>query len=206
MNDFEKGLLRYFKPEDLKKIKNITIGIAGAGGLGSNCAMNLVRCGFSQFIIADFDVLDASNLNRQFYFLDQVGKPKVKALEENLKRINPDIYITKFKKKIKPDNMEELFEPCDIIVEAFDDPHAKKMIVEKYLESGKMIVAASGLAGYGKTDDIRIRRIKENLYLVGDGESEVTKNLSPFSPRVLVAASKQADIILTWVLTGEGYE
>ena len=77
MNVFEKGLERYLRPQALQKIRSLHIGIGGAGGLGSNCALNLVRCGFSHFTIADFDRVEVSNLNRQFFFLNQVEKPKV---------------------------------------------------------------------------------------------------------------------------------
>ena len=53
-----------------ERLKDFRIGIAGAGGLGSNCAMALVRSGITKLIIADFDSVDESNLNRQFYFHD----------------------------------------------------------------------------------------------------------------------------------------
>jgi len=92
-NKFECGLLKYFNKDDLNKIRSVKIGIAGAGGPGSNCAMNLVRCGFDNFIIMDFDKIDASNLNRQFYFAEQIGMLKTEALKQNLKRINPDVKI-----------------------------------------------------------------------------------------------------------------
>ena len=68
----------------LTKIQNKTIGIAGCGGLGSNCAIALARIGIGKLIIVDFDSIDKSNLNRQYYFIDQIGKPKVDALEYNI--------------------------------------------------------------------------------------------------------------------------
>lgn len=68
MNSFEKGLSDYIGHDRLSKIQQIKIGIAGAGGLGSNCAFNLVRSGFTKFKIVDFDLVEPSNLNRQFYF------------------------------------------------------------------------------------------------------------------------------------------
>jgi sulfur carrier protein ThiS adenylyltransferase len=51
----------YYTDEQYAKIRGVRIGIAGAGGLGSNCAINLVRSGFEDFVIADFDVVEASN-------------------------------------------------------------------------------------------------------------------------------------------------
>lgn len=70
MNMFVEGLGRYFSGEQLERIRRVKVGIAGAGGLGSNCAFNLVRSGFSDFVICDFDIVEPSNLNRQFYFAD----------------------------------------------------------------------------------------------------------------------------------------
>src|SRR5271154_5591556 len=93
MNILEQGLLRYLKPEQLARIQSKKIGIGGAGGLGSNCAMMLVRSGFKNLEIIDQDVIDASNLNRQQYFLKELGLPKVDVLKKRLLDINPDAHI-----------------------------------------------------------------------------------------------------------------
>ncbi len=69
------------------------IGIAGAGGIGSNVAVNLVRSSASALKIVDFDRVELSNLNRQFYFHDQIGRFKVEALAENLRRIRPECHL-----------------------------------------------------------------------------------------------------------------
>ncbi|MBM4272653.1 MAG: sulfur carrier protein ThiS adenylyltransferase ThiF, partial [Deltaproteobacteria bacterium] len=64
MNDFEKSLAEVLGEENLIKIQETRVGIAGAGGLGSNCALFLVRCGFRKLRIVDSDVVEMSNLNR----------------------------------------------------------------------------------------------------------------------------------------------
>ncbi|KYH29195.1 putative adenylyltransferase/sulfurtransferase MoeZ [Clostridium colicanis DSM 13634] len=109
MNNFEHGLVKYIDHERLEKLQKIKVGIAGAGGLGSNCAFNLVRSGFKKIKIVDFDVVEPSNLNRQFYFIDQIGMPKVEALKKNLERINPDLELEIFQLKINAENIIELF-------------------------------------------------------------------------------------------------
>ena len=176
------------------------VGIAGAGGLGSNCAVNLVRCGFSHFVIVDFDVIEPSNLNRQFYFLDQVGKPKVTALKDNLLRINADVAIDARIVRLDVSNIREMFDGCEVVVEAFDAAESKKMIAEDWGKRAHLFVSVSGIAGYGNADDITTRRISKSFYLVGDGVSEVNSNTPPCSPRVNVAAAKMADVILMWAL------
>jgi len=203
MNDFEKSLLKYFSKKQLDLIQGIVVGIAGAGGLGSNCAFNLVRSGFKIFFIYDFDTVEISNLNRQFYFIDQTGMTKVDALKINLLHINPDLDITVEKILLDNDNIKRLFSKCDVVVEAFDRAECKKMIVESFLNSDKFLVSASGLAGIGKSDEITINKISENFYIVGDMVSEVNDVKLPYSPRVNIAAAKQADIILNWVLNGK---
>ena len=74
-------------------LSKFRVGIAGAGGLGSNCAAALARCGVGTLVIADFDIVEESNLSRQYYFTDQVGMLKTEALKENIRRINPDVVV-----------------------------------------------------------------------------------------------------------------
>ena len=202
-NLFKQGLLKHFSAEQLAKIETFTIGIAGAGGLGSNCALNLVRSGFKHFVICDFDVIEPGNLNRQFYFQDQLGMPKVEALAENLRRINPDVEIVSLPVKITSGNAREVFAGCDVIVEAFDRAEAKRMLVEAFYSSGKFLVAASGLAGWGNADAIMTLQVHDYFYMVGDLVSEVGTGIPPCAPRVNIAAAKQADLILSLALKQE---
>ncbi len=200
MNSFEQALAKTLGAENLAKIQKVKAGIAGAGGLGSNCALYLVRCGFKRFRIVDFDVVDYSNLNRQFYFINQVGRRKVDALKENLLSVNPDLEIESLPERIVQDAIQELFSDCDAVVEALDCPESKRMVVEAYMNSGKLLVAASGLAGWGGSDDIQIKQIKAGFYLVGDLVSGVAPDRPALAPRVNVAAAKQADVILSYFL------
>ena len=62
------------------RLKSSVIGIAGLGGLGSAVAVALARIGVGRLVLVDFDVVEPSNLNRQQYFVDQVGLPKTEAL------------------------------------------------------------------------------------------------------------------------------
>ena len=86
-----------------------TVGIAGAGGLGSNCAVALARSGVGKLIIADFDIVDISNLNRQYFFSDQVGMFKVDALKHNINRIDKSIGVTVYNIKLSPPFIKEIF-------------------------------------------------------------------------------------------------
>lgn len=199
-NALNKGLELYLNPEAQKKLGSAIIGIAGAGGLGSNVAAHLVRSGVKNFVIADFDRVEASNLNRQFFFPDQIGKFKVDALAENLLRIAPDITLKLYPERLEHGNTRHIFEDCSAIVEAFDDPKSKKMLVENFMNTDRFLVVASGIGGYGSPDTIKTRKIKENFYIVGDGQSSSDKSIPPMSPRVGLAAAMQADLILMHLL------
>ncbi|MDP3179869.1 MAG: sulfur carrier protein ThiS adenylyltransferase ThiF [Spirochaetaceae bacterium] len=179
-----------------------SVGIAGAGGLGSNCAQALVRSGIGELVIADFDLVSESNLDRQFFFLDQVGKPKVEALAENLRRIDPRPNIAAHAIRLDPDSVVRLFADCDVIVEAFDLAEAKAMIIETVLTRlpGKALVSASGLAGFGRSESIAVRR-SGDLVIVGDLESEVGPDNPPMAPRVGIAACMEANAVVEILLT-----
>lgn len=200
LNAFEQGLTRYLTPDQLARIRAVTVGVAGAGGLGSNCCQMLVRCGFVRFVVVDFDVVEASNLNRQFYFAHQIGKPKVEALRENLLAINANVRMDGHPQRVDDENVATLFAGCDVVVEAFDSPQCKRLLVETCLGRGTFLVAASGLAGWGDSDRIVTRSIRDDFHVVGDMHSVSGPACPPMAPCVTIAAAKQADLILAHVL------
>ncbi|MFA6142631.1 MAG: sulfur carrier protein ThiS adenylyltransferase ThiF [Candidatus Omnitrophota bacterium] len=196
---FGKNLAKKLGEKNLKKVRSARVGIAGAGGLGSNCALHLVRVGFENLTIVDFDRVEEANLDRQFYFLDQVGMDKVEALKINLLRINPGLNLKIIKKKIDKDNIKDIFADSDVIAECLDTAACKKMLLEELLLMGKFVVAVSGLGGIGSSDDIKIHKIRDKLIIIGDLASDICSKPA-LSPRVNVASAKQADYILDHVL------
>ena len=142
------------------------VGIAGAGGLGSNCAVSLARCGVGTLIIADFDVVETPNLNRQYYFIDQAGMLKTDALRENITRINPAVKVISYNFKLDKSNIPDVFIGCDVIVEAFDSTDMKEMLIETVqLRMPEIpVIIGSGLAGWGHNETIRSRKIDNTLF------------------------------------------
>jgi sulfur carrier protein ThiS adenylyltransferase len=100
-----------------EKLGRAVVGIAGLGGLGSNVAVALARTNVGKLIIADFDKVEESNLNRQQYFVDQLGRGKVEAMTENLRRINPNVEIEGHQIKLTADNVLKIFGDADVIAE-----------------------------------------------------------------------------------------
>ncbi|MCF7919689.1 MAG: sulfur carrier protein ThiS adenylyltransferase ThiF [Candidatus Cloacimonetes bacterium] len=179
----------------LAALSQAKVAIAGAGGLGSNCAVALARSGTGKLIICDFDRVSAANLNRQYYFREQIGLYKVEALKHTLKRINPFSDYDIHNVKLDKDNLVELFEDVDIIIEAFDEASMKQMLIEMWSEfMGEIpLIVASGIGGFGKNEEIRQRQ-SGNLFLIGDEISDVHKGYKPLAPRVGVVANMQANL------------
>lgn len=188
--------------EERAVLERAKVGLAGAGGLGSNCAMHLVRSGIRRLVFADFDVVNASNLNRQFFFRDQLGQKKVEALKANLLRIEPDLDLQAVDTRLDAAQCRTLFADCDIVVEAFDAVEAKTMILAALMPTKKPLVTASGLAGWGRSNALRVRRMGW-VVAIGDGETGVAPDMAPFSPRVGIAAAMQANAVLSILLGKE---
>lgn len=184
------------------QLKQAVVGIAGAGGLGSAVAVALARVGIGRLVIADFDVVEPSNLNRQQYFIDQIGQYKVEALRDNLKRINPYTTVEMHCLLLNPDNIPNVFANCHIVVEAFDRADMKAMLVNTILEVFPKcrIIAASGLAGFGSNNSIATRKVTSRLYMVGDNISEAEPGNGLMAPRVGIAASHQANQVVRLIL------
>jgi sulfur carrier protein ThiS adenylyltransferase len=180
------------------------VGIAGCGGLGSNCAVSLARVGLGTLVIADFDTVSESNLNRQYYFFDQVGMKKTQALSENISRINPGVRVIGHDVRLIPENIPGIFDGCDVIVEAFDLADQKEMFIETILTAMPAIplVIGVGMAGWGKNDSIHCRKA-DNVYICGDEISEIGPDLPPIAPRVGMVANMQANVVLEVLLGSE---
>ena len=183
-------------------IKRAGVGIAGVGGLGSAIAVALTRIGIGHLVIADFDMVEASNLNRQQYFIDQIGLPKVYALRETLARINPHVHVTACHLRLTPDNLGEIFASVQVLAEAFDRADQKVMLIETFSACCPdiPIVAGSGMAGYGPSNSIKTEQAGRHLVICGDGETAAGPGIGLMAPRVGVAAHHQANAILRVLL------
>ena len=184
-----------------KKLNESCVGIAGLGGLGSNVAVALARADIGRLILVDFDIIEESNLNRQYYFLDQIGKPKTIALQENIKRINPKVKIDSYNEKLEKGSMEKRFENCDVVIEALDKAETKTAFIEEILTKIPeiQVVGASGVAGYGHSDRIVTKRLG-NLHLCYDEKSLSSDEDILMGARVALMANWQANLTLEIIL------
>lgn len=189
-------------PGTLEILQKSTVGIAGCGGLGSNAAVSLVRAGIGKLILADHDVVEESNLNRQYYFQSDIGEKKVEALTYHLKAINPEIKFETIDNQISASDISKIFKDADILIEAFDRAESKAWLIESWCMAfpKRPIVCASGLSGIGNTEDLRVRNAG-TIYIVGDGETEMSMGLC--SARVAIAANMQANITIELLVKGK---
>ncbi len=107
--------------EGQKRIKELKIGVAGLGGMGSNIAEALIRLGVGHIRIADPDTIDLSNINRQVIAnKNTVGKSKATCSEEDLRNLADDFEIITYDQGIEEKMVEEFVDGCDIIIDEID--------------------------------------------------------------------------------------
>lgn len=185
-----------------ERMQAARVAIAGAGGLGSNLALLLVRSGLGTLRVVDFDRVEYSNLNRQAYDLRHIGQEKVLALAQRAKEINPDVRIEAICARVCEQNAAQLFSGFPIVCEAFDRAEEKSMLISTLgaqLPEVKLI-SASGMGGLSSANGIQTRRAMKNLYLCGDYVSDMAEGV--MAPRVMLCAAQQANMVLR-LIAGE---
>lgn len=200
--ELQKALLSRCTREEVEKLSESRVAVAGLGGLGSNTAVFLARAGIGHLHLIDFDKVDITNLNRQHYFISHLGRYKTEALKEQLLQINPWLDIETSCEVVREENVLRLFQNADIICEAFDCPENKAMLVNGCLElfPEKILVCASGMAGWGRSNDIITRQVGRNFYLCGDDTSGIENGEGLIAPRVALCAAHEANLIIELIL------
>ena len=200
--EMEALLVARHTPGVHESVRRGTVGIAGLGGLGSTVAVALARTGVGKLILADFDVLEPSNLNRQQYTIEQIGMYKADALRQVLAGVNPYVQLETHNVRLDEGNVLSIFGDVEVMVEAFDSVAAKSMLLKTFPKErpATPLITVSGLAGYGPANRIRTRKILKHLYLVGDEETGAKPGMGLMERRVGIAASHQANAVLRLLL------
>ena len=205
MNLKEEDLLKRNVKDIAKKLKKTEVCILGLGGLGSNVAVLLARAGIGYLKLIDFDVVEASNLNRQQYRISHIGMKKTEAIKTIIKEINPFVEIETLDIKVDRENIYSIVGDIEIVVEAFDRAETKAMTIEELLTNkNKIVVSASGMSGLGSANEIITRKVRNNFYLIGDSYSDYEEYLGIMSTRVMLCAAHQANMVLRLILGEKG--
>ena len=173
-----------------EKLKQAKVSILGCGGLGSNIAMALARCGLGEIHIYDFDKVEFSNLNRQNFDQNDLGKSKVVQTKKKIAETIPYTKVFANNLFVTKENLDEISEKTDIFIEAFDKKEMKSLVFEYFLgKDDKKLVMASGLSDLGNFSDIKIKEI-ENVTMVGDFRS--TPNEGLYAPYIGIVSNLEA--------------
>ena len=203
----EEDLLKRNVKGISKKLKKTRVCILGLGGLGSNVAVLLTRSGIGYLKLVDFDIVEASNLNRQQYRISHIGMKKTEAMKSIIREINPFVEVDILDIKVDRENIYSIVGDIEIVVEAFDRAETKAMTLEELLtDKNKIVVSASGMAGLGSANEVITRKIKENFYLIGDNYSDYEEYLGIMSTRVMICAAHQANVVLRLILGEEKFK
>lgn len=184
-----------------EKISQAVVGIAGLGGLGSTAALALARLGIGALVIADFDVVEPSNINRQQYFLRHIGQYKTEALKEMIADIHPGVIVRSHRLKLTPETIPSVFDDVPVIVEALDSADQKEILIRTVLGVWEKtyIISGTGMAGYGPANAIETV-YEGRLVLCGDQTSEARQGWGLMAPRVGVCAHHQANAVLRLIM------
>ncbi|MGA9365485.1 MAG: molybdopterin-synthase adenylyltransferase MoeB [Bacteroidota bacterium] len=127
-----------------RKLKSSSVLLIGAGGLGSPLAMYLAAAGVGRIGIVDFDVVDSSNLQRQVaYSTADIGKPKLRALQERITGINPNVHVDTYATQLTSENALEILKDYDVIIDGTDNFPTRYLVNDASVLLGKPNVYGS---------------------------------------------------------------
>lgn len=150
---------------NFSRFKKLKIAIIGVGGVGSICALSLARSGIEYIAICDFDVVEESNINRQFIAnVNNIGGSKVVVLKEMILEINPNCEVLVFNKPFNDyNNFLEKFD-FDYVVDAIDDLENKFFLINYLLENKIKFISSMGMAKKLDPFKIEITRFSKTAY------------------------------------------
>lgn len=139
-----------FGPDAQVRLKEATVLVIGAGGLGCPALLYLAAAGVGRIVVVDFDEVDRSNLQRQVLFTEQdVGRPKAPAAAARLRALNPLIQVDAFERRFARANALDLVRDCDVVVDGSDNFSTRYLVNDACVLGDRPLVfgAISGFEG-----------------------------------------------------------
>ena len=146
--------------ENFELIQEKTIAIFGLGGVGGTCLEALVRTGFKNFVLCDFDKVDLSNLNRQILYTQKdVGKDKTEVAAYRIIAINPDAFVAFCNDKAQnfPFNQFQI----DFIVDAIDDVDGKIFLAKEAEKRNIPFIMSLGMANRFDPSKVKVAKLNQ---------------------------------------------
>ena len=190
---------------EVEAIRRAGVTIVGLGGIGSHVAVALVRAGVGHLRIIDFDRVEESNLGRQYYDREDIGRYKTEALYTHLKKINPTCEVEQINVKLTPETATTYLRDHTYICEAVDRADVKAWLSTevRLLPNKPVLVGCSGMAGWGDSNDIHCRKIASHWYVCGDFTSDIDEIGKITAARVMVCAGHMANKIIQEIQQNE---
>ena len=137
-------VLKKIGPIGQKKLLNSKVLVVGAGGLGSPILIYLAALGIGNIGIIDHDKVDLSNLHRQILFeMDDLKKQKSKIASQKIKKINPDISVSYYQKKLNHKNINKIAKKYQIVVDGSDNFKTKFLINDYVVKNKKILITGA---------------------------------------------------------------
>ena len=210
MNDQE--LLRYSKQimlpqidvEGQQKLIDSTMLIIGMGGLGSPTALYLAASGVGHIVIADFDQVELSNLQRQIiHSTSDIGDDKVNSAKAKLLELNPNIKVTVANEIMHSDNLASLIKDVDIVLDGTDNFESRFEINKVCVKCHKPLISAAVIRFEGQISVFKGYEVDQPCYQClyseqGNGRESCVENgvLAPVAGLVGTIQALQAIKVL----------
>lgn len=194
--------------EGQQKLLDAHVVVIGAGGLGSPVALYLAAAGVGHLTIADHDVVDLSNLQRQILHDSRdIGRPKVESARTRLAALNPDVDVTALQARIEPQQLQALAQQADVVVDASDNFATRFAVNAACVASATPLVSGAAIRLEGQLSVFVPARADSPcyrcLYREGEEPDQTCTDNGVLAPVVGVIGSLQALETLK-LLTGIG--
>ena len=181
--------------EAMAKLASTTVHICGAGALGSNLALNLMRSGFRKLVVIDKDRVEEQNLGTQVYSMDDVGGKKADLLRNLISRDLGE-EITVHASELTGLNVGKLLKGAELVVDVFDNTASRKIIYDYCKEKSIHCLHAGVNESFGEL------RWNERYRVPGDAGLDVcdyplARNL------ILLVVAVASELLVNFILDGE---
>ncbi len=205
MHRYDRNILiKEIGEEGQKKLLASKVLICGCGGLGSTVIANLASCGIGTIGLVDDDVIEISNLNRQYiHKFSEIGRIKVESAKDWINEFNPDIKVNIYNLRLDEKNYQEIVKDYDLIVDCFDSFSSKFLLNDIAVLTGKPLIYGGVTAFCGQIMTILPNKSACLRCIIPEAEllADVVKGIA--SPAVTTIASLQSMEVLKIIL-GEG--
>ncbi len=153
--------------DNIDKLRSSTVAVFGLGGVGGYAAEAIARAGVGTMIIADYDKIASSNINRQILSLNStMGILKTEVAVKRLKDINPEINITAVSERLSPDNIDQIIPQINHIyaIDAIDEIESKTYLIKTFVQRDIPFVSSMGAGSRLDSSKIQVDDISRTEY------------------------------------------